>query len=395
MKQEAESLRQHLAWWGLRHLTVDTDYFTWQRHALNPTQLAQLTGSAERKRSGDSGDEIAFYDLSADATVFPILYSQRYEYYEAVGSRVAAHIEPATAVLDFGCGPGILTTFYARQCPHVRFVGLDRSPASIALARQRASALGLTNVTFSCWDVIGHPFPDTFDLVIATHALVQNEQDPGLPSRDWTTFERARDVGQQQAFESRTGIGPRLDGLCASLVEGGRLILFEKTRQLARRVPLQRALAGRDLSLLAWPEPVRYRTIEEVSDDGPLFVVGRGGPGSLPWDESPEPDEGLPFDANLVDLGSRGHDVPLYENHWPSAQRVWEGLEGRSIVGDCTRGEPDGRQMHVEWGTAGPFAYLYCANTFDQRQVVIMEQDRAGQLVDYYRDIVDSPSPAK
>jgi len=32
--------------------------------------------------------------------------------------------------------------------------------------------------------------------------------------------------------------------------------------------------------------------------------------------------------------------------------------------------------------------YLYCANTFDQRQLVIVESARAAMLEDYYREII-------
>ena len=51
------------------------------------------------------------------------------------------------------------------------------------------------------------------------------------------------------------------------------MIVFEKTRQLSRRVPFQRALAGRGLRLVEAPEPIRYQLVEEVSDDGPLYFM--------------------------------------------------------------------------------------------------------------------------
>mgnify|MGYP003693534167 CR=1 FL=1 len=182
----------------------------------------------------------------------------------------------ARSILDVGCGVGILTTFYARQHPDKTFVGIDRSSASIARAQEHAKALGLTNVQFECLD-LDHTTPTrSSDLILATHALVQAEQDPGIPSRSWNTFERAGDGQQQADFERRTGIGARLDRLNALLSEQGRMIVFEKTRQLARRVPLQRALAARDLGLIEQPELIRYRLVEEIADDGPFYVLGKG-----------------------------------------------------------------------------------------------------------------------
>lgn len=383
-----QSLQAHLAWWGLKRFTSDAEYFAWQREKLSPADLDRLNQQVERKRGGDRCDEIAFYDLTAQSHILPVLYSQRYGYYSEIGSRVVSHIGKARTILDFGCGVGILTTFYARQFPDRQFVGIDRSPASIAAAQQKGRALGLPNLGFECVEIESGVLPGSVDLIIATHALVQAEQDPGIPSQSWRTFERTRDDRQQSAFEGRTGIGVRLDRLNGALSSNGRVIVFEKTRQLARRVPLQRALAARGLHLLEKPEPIRYSLVEEVSDDGPFYVLTRGQASGIEWDEMPEPDEGLPFDRATLKPVSTDPDTPLYENHWPSAQRVWEGLKGKQVTKETTREERDGRQLHVELGTAEGLSYLYCANTFDQRQVVLVEAARSSMLVSYYQEII-------
>ncbi len=271
-----QSLHSHLAGWGLRQFTSDETYFQWQRETLSPAEITALHQRVEQKRSGSSVDEVSFYDATAHPNILPVLYSQQYDYYLAIGPRVADRIGEARSILDVGCGVGILTTFYARQYPDKTFVGIDRSPASIARAQEQAKDLGLTNVQFECLD-LDHTAPTrSSDLILATHALVQAEQDPGIPSRNWNTFERARESQQQADFERRTGIGSRLDRLSALLSAQGRMIVFEKTRQLARRVPLQRALAARDLGLIEQPELIRYRLVEEIADDGPFYVLGKG-----------------------------------------------------------------------------------------------------------------------
>ncbi|HEU4685200.1 MAG TPA: methyltransferase domain-containing protein [Nitrospira sp.] len=393
IRTAASDLDAHLALWGLRRFTSDPAYFLWQRQTLSPQELSTLHAHVERKRRGSEAEEIAFYDATAHPRILPVLYSQRYEYYLIVGPRIAMHIPLASRVLDFGCGVGILTTFYAKRYPETSFVGLDRSPGSIERARQQALALGLRNVRFDCVDILRDPLPGTFDVIVATHALVQAEQDPGVPSRDWTTFERKMDPRAQHAFEERTGIGGRLDRLAASLAPGGRMIVFEKTRQLSRRVPFQRALAARGLSLMEPPVPLRYHLVEEVSDDGPLYVVRRGGAG-IAWDEGPEPDEGRPVDSAMITRHVTAADEPLYENHYASAQQAWERLRGRSILKERTEVQPDGRQWHAELGQAEEGWYLYCANTFDQRQLVITDSQGAGLLETYYREIMEgSPAP--
>jgi SAM-dependent methyltransferase len=344
----------------------------------------------EDKRSGSSIDEVSFYDAAAHPNILPVLYSQRYHYYLTIGPRVADRIGNAQSIMDVGCGVGILTTFYARQYPSKRVVGIDRSSASIACAQEHAKTLGLTNVQFECLDFDHMPLTSSSDLLLATHALVQVEQDPGVPSHNWKTFERARDGPQQADFERRTGIGARLDRLSAMLSEQGRMIVFEKTRQLARRVPFQRGLAARDLGLNEQPELIRYRLVEEIADDGPFYVLGRGTSPQLLWDETPESDDGRPFDQARVKTDVTDPDAPLYENHWPSAQLAWEQLHDKRLLKEITRQEPDGRQLHIELGRAVEGVYLYCANTFDQRQLVIVEPARAVMLESYYQEIAGS-----
>jgi SAM-dependent methyltransferase len=388
-----QSLHAHLAWWGLKQFTTDEAYFQWQRETLSQAEITALLRAVEQKRRGSSADEVSFYDTTAGPNILPVLYSQQYDYYLAIGPRMIDRIAEtprAQSILDIGCGVGILTTFYARQHPDRTFVGIDRSSVSIARAREQAKALGLRNVQFECVEIEQLPLTHTSDLIVATHVLVQAEQDPGIPSRSWNTFERAGSDQSQTDFERRTGVGARLDCLIALLSAEGRLCVFEKTRQLARRVPLQRALAARGFGLMGLPELIRYRLVEEVADDGPFYVLGRTASERFHWDDSPEPDEGPPFDRTILTTSAPDPDVPLYENHWPSAQQVWEQLHDKRVLEETTSQAIDGRQLHVEFGKAAEGVYLYFANTLDQRQLVLVEPARATMLESYYREIVSS-----
>jgi SAM-dependent methyltransferase len=382
-----QALIAHLEFWKLRRFDSDDAYFQWQRRSLPAEELALLHRCVEQKRQGTSADEIAFYDATADPHILPVLYSQRYEYYLAVGALVAERISRAESVLDFGCGTGILTTFYARRFPHVSFLGVDRSRESLRRAEEQAGALGLRNVRFEYWDIVERRPPGMVDLVVATHALLQAEQDPGLPSRDWRTFERDRDAAGQRRFEERTGVGSRLDALCSLLTAQGRMLVFEKTRQLSRRVAFQRALAARGLIQTEPCRPVRYSLVEEIAEDGPFYALRKNGPGAVEWDEAPEPDNEPPFDPAVAPPVS-GAEAPLYENHYPSAQSVWQQLGGRVAVKEQTRSEADGRQLHAEYGRCDTGRYLYCANTFDRRQLVIVEPAGEAMLETYYQEIV-------
>jgi hypothetical protein len=44
----------------------------------------------------------------------------------------------------------------------------------------------------------------------------------------------------------------------------------------------------------------------------------------------------------------------------------------------------------VEIGEAQGLSYLFCANTFDQRQVVLAKLEQADMLQEYYQEIVNS-----
>lgn len=89
----------------------------------------------------------------------------------------------------------------------------------------------------------------------------------------------------------------------------------------------------------------------------------------------PEPESGQPEDS------------PLYENHSLAAEEVWRRLPDRVVLRQQTDEETDGRQRHIEYGRCGGnFHYLYWANTFDQRQIVIMDRERSALLETYYSE---------
>ena len=96
------------------------------------------------------------------------------ERYEAASARfdpwllTAAAITPSDRVLDVGCGAGVSTRAAARSAPDGHVTGLDLSAPLLALARQRSTSAGLTNVTFVHGDAQVHPFErEAFDVVLS------------------------------------------------------------------------------------------------------------------------------------------------------------------------------------------------------------------------------------
>lgn len=390
-------IARHLAEWGVRRFSDEDSYYAWQRQSLTGARLQLLQHAAQARHEAGDGDE-AFYDLAASPDILPVLYSQRYGYYGVLGPAIAGALAGAQRVLDVGCGVGILTTWYATCFPDATFVGIDRSLKSIETARRFAQSHQLENVSFHHCEIPRHEIPGIFDTIVATQALFQSESDPGLPSRNWTTFERDRDARQQQDLEERTGIGPRLDRLLKVLAVSGRVVLFEKAVHLGRRVLFQRALEARGYVPVAEPQLLTYPELGEPVEDGPLYVVQRG-PVSLAaaFREDVPQDLQEPIGTRLARIwsgqeSSPPDESPLYENHSLAAQEVWRQLPDRVVLQQQTDEEADGRQRHIEYGRcAGEFFYLYWANTFDQRQIVIMDRERSALLETYYSEAIDEP----
>ena len=79
---------------------------------------------------------------------------------------------PGSAVLEGGCGVGAQTVTLARRSPGARFTSVDLSAHSLAEAKRKTDAAGLTNVQFQQADIFALPFaPESFDHVFVCFVL--------------------------------------------------------------------------------------------------------------------------------------------------------------------------------------------------------------------------------
>jgi enediyne biosynthesis protein CalE5 len=101
--------------------------------------------------------------------------------------RMAAVTEIGSAqrVLDVGCGIGDPTLQVAVLVgPHGRVLGLDIAEDMIAIARERAAALGLTHAEFRPEDVTKADLPEaSFDAVLGRWSLIYLEDVPRVLER--------------------------------------------------------------------------------------------------------------------------------------------------------------------------------------------------------------------
>ena len=98
----------------------------------------------------------------------------------ALRMAAAAEIGSAQRVLDVGCGIGDPTLQVAVLVgPHGRVLGLDIAEDMIAIARERAAALGLAHAEFRAEDVTKAHLPEaSFDAVLGRWSLIYLEDVP-------------------------------------------------------------------------------------------------------------------------------------------------------------------------------------------------------------------------
>lgn len=91
---------------------------------------------------------------------------------------------PGSLVLEAGCGTGAQTVHLARNNPGIRVVAVERSPQSLAIARQRLLTEGISNVEFVEADLMQTDFGlQSFDHVFVCFVLEHVAQPEALLER--------------------------------------------------------------------------------------------------------------------------------------------------------------------------------------------------------------------
>lgn len=142
---------------------------------------------------------------------------------EAVLARIPGKLDFAGAILDLGSGSGVIPVVLARELPRARLLGVDISPAALAVAAENGRRHGVAErIVWQGGDWFGALAPDCrFSFVVTNPPYVAELSRPGLQP--------------ELAFEPSTALFAGADGLddirqiiCQSpgfLLPGGWLIM--------------------------------------------------------------------------------------------------------------------------------------------------------------------------
>jgi len=88
------------------------------------------------------------------------------------------HLLPDMRVLDFGCGPGLITLGLASAVAPGELVGIDIAPSMVEYARRLAEEHGVGNARFEVASVYELPFPDKSFHAAFGRSILEHLADP-------------------------------------------------------------------------------------------------------------------------------------------------------------------------------------------------------------------------
>ncbi|MEQ8363982.1 MAG: methyltransferase domain-containing protein [Cyclobacteriaceae bacterium] len=109
-----------------------------------------------------------FWDRSADS--YDREEQKHAPTYQLIIEITNGYLQPTDIVLDFGCGTGLITNEIAKSVKAIH--GIDISSKMIRLAKAKADALHLENITYTHTTINDESLRSaSFDVVLASHII--------------------------------------------------------------------------------------------------------------------------------------------------------------------------------------------------------------------------------
>ncbi len=145
----------------------------------------------------------------------------------------ACDAAPGEREIDDGCGVGAVMLATAARRPGVHFVGIERDPVAVALARENAAANGFADRVEVLQADVTTPSPAQFDAALCNP-----------PYFDDARAIRGPHPAKRSAFLAEGGLGAWAQFLLAAVRDGGTITLVHRPDRLADILALLGTKAG-------------------------------------------------------------------------------------------------------------------------------------------------------
>lgn len=161
----ATSLRQNRAW-----------LYTWPEHIPTPPEQHLYLELIRRRQTGEPVAYLCgrreFWGLSLKVDHHVLIPRPETELLvETVLEHLANKLDASVA--DLGTGSGAIALALASEKPEWRIAATDQSPGALALARDNAKALNISNVSFHQGDWFGALGNEHFDAIVSNPPYVE------------------------------------------------------------------------------------------------------------------------------------------------------------------------------------------------------------------------------
>ena len=172
-----------------------------------------------------------------------------------------SHLRPDMDVLEFGCGTGGTAILHAPYVRHIK--AIDFSDSMLTIARGKAAAAGVGNVTFERADINGFAAPDaSFDVILGLSILHL------LADKDAVIAKVFRLLKPGGVFISSTSCVGETMGFLKLVAPLGKALGLLPQLDVMTTPDLVRSLTGAGLAIEHQWQPGR---------DKAVFIVARAG----------------------------------------------------------------------------------------------------------------------